>query len=192
MKKYYIYHIEGIKIGCSDNPKRRVNHQGYSEYTILETYDDIITASNREIELQKEYGYKVDTIPYWKTLKIATKESRLKGGKKGGEWSISSGHMKKLNSLGGKAIAKINRESGRWSELIKLGNIANSIPVEQRDINGNIINEFKSAREADRQTGVNQSSIIKCCKGKAKTAGGYIFNYKTNDAVFLFTRNTLK
>lgn len=185
MKKYHIYHIEGIKIGCSDNPKRRVNNQGYTEYTILETHDDIIIASNREIELQKEYGYKVDTTPYYHTIKIATKESRLKGGKKGGEWSIQSGHIKKLNSLGGKAIAKINRESGRWNELIKLGNKANSIPVEQKDINGNIINEFVSAREADRQTGINQSSIIKCCKGKAKTAGGYTFNYKIKKMVLL-------
>ena len=180
MKKYQIYHIEGIKIGCSDNPKMRVNNQGYTEYTILETYDDIIIASNRELELQKEYGYKVDTVPYWKTIKIATKESRLKGGKKGGEWCIQSGFIKKLNSLGGKAIAKINRESGRWSEVIKIANKATSISVEQKDINGNIVNEFVSAREAGRQTEINQSSITKCCKGKAKTAGGYTFNYKLN------------
>ena len=178
MKTYYIYHIEGIKIGCTVNPNIRPKKQGYSNYCILEEHDDIYIASAREIELQKQYGYKVDTTPYWKTLKIATKEGRLKGGQKGGEWSIKTGHMKKLNSLGGKAIAKINRENGRWNEVIKLANIATSIIVEQRDLNNNLINEFKSAREADRHTGINQSSIIKCCKGKAKTAGGYTFNYK--------------
>jgi hypothetical protein len=178
MKRYYIYHIEGVKIGCTVNPNIRPKKQGYTNYSILEEHIDVYIASDREIELQKQYGYKVDTIPYWKTLKIATKEGRLKGGQKGGEWSIISGHIKKLNSLGGKAIAKINKENGHEIKWRTKGNIANSIIVEQRDISGNIINEFKSAREADRQTGINQSSIIKCCKGKVKKAGGYTFNYK--------------
>jgi hypothetical protein len=177
---YYIYHIEGIKIGCSLHPKRRVSVQGYDTYTILEEHDDVYIASDREIQLQREYGYKVDTQPYWQTLKLATKEGRLKGGQKGGEWSIQSGHMKKIQSLGGKAIAKINRENGRWNEVIKAANLATSIIIEQRDYNGNIVNEFHSGREADRQTGINQSSIIKCCKGKVKRAGGYTFNYKHN------------
>lgn len=180
MKKYYIYHIEGIKIGCTMNPNLRPKKQGYQNYSILEEHTDVYIASNREIELQKEYGYKVDTTPYWKTLKIATIDGRLKGGKKGGEWSIKSGHMKRLNSLGGKAIAKINKENGHEVKWRTKGVEANSITVEQRDMNGNLINEFKSAREADRQTDVNQSSIIKCCKGKVRMAGGYVFNYKNN------------
>lgn len=37
---------------------------------------------------------------------------------------------------------------------------------------------FYGAREAARQTGVDQSSIIKCCKGKAKTAGGFHWRYQ--------------
>jgi hypothetical protein len=76
MKKYYIYHIKGVKIGCSDEPELRVNKQGYTEYEILETHTDIMVASNREIELQKQYGYKVDKIPYWKSI-----EHRKKGSK---------------------------------------------------------------------------------------------------------------
>ena len=175
---YYIYHIEGVKIGCTMNPTIRPKKQGYPNYSILEKHTDVYIVSDREIELQKQYGYKVDTIPYWRTILIATKKGRLKGGQKGGEWSIQSGHMKKIQSLGGKAIAKINRENGRWNEVIKAANMATSIIVEQKDKKGNIVREFISAREADRQTGINQSSIIKCCKGKAKSAGGYTFNYK--------------
>ena len=175
---YYIYHIEGIKIGCTMNPNIRPKKQGCPNPIILEEHDDVYIVSDREMQLQKEYGYKVDNTPYWKTLKIATKEGRLKGGKKGGEWSIQSGHIKKIQSLGGKAIAKINRENGKWNEVIKAANMATSIVIEQRDYNGNIVNEFKSGREAARKTNVNQSSIVKCCKGKIKRAGGYTFNYK--------------
>jgi len=54
---YYIYHIEGVKIGCSTNPKERVRRQGYLNYSILESYNDINIAAKREIELQKIYGY---------------------------------------------------------------------------------------------------------------------------------------
>ena len=61
---YYIYHIKGVKIGCTGNAKRRVKEQGYTEYEVLETHTDIVTASEREIELQKEYGYEVDDTPY--------------------------------------------------------------------------------------------------------------------------------
>ena len=36
---------------------------------------------------------------------------------------------------------------------------------------------FKSIREAERITGIGRSEIIKCCKGKHKTAGGYHWKY---------------
>jgi hypothetical protein len=58
---YYIYHIKGVKIGCSTDAKRRVKQQGYTEFEILESHVDIDTASKREVELQSEYGYNVDT-----------------------------------------------------------------------------------------------------------------------------------
>ena len=65
--KYIIYHIPGKKIGVTNDLYNRVECQkGYEvgEYEILESSDDIKYISKREIELQKEYGYKVDLIPY--------------------------------------------------------------------------------------------------------------------------------
>ena len=65
--KYVIYHIPGKKIGVTNDLYNRVEQQqGYEvgEYEILESSDDIDYVSKREIELQKEYGYKVDLIPY--------------------------------------------------------------------------------------------------------------------------------
>ena len=54
---YYIYHISGVKIGCTKHLTRRMREQGFEEYEILETHDDIDVASKREIELQNEFGY---------------------------------------------------------------------------------------------------------------------------------------
>ena len=64
---YYLYHIPGKKIGVTRNLNNRVTlMQGYkeTEYEVLEQSDDIDYISDREIELQKSYGYKVDLKKY--------------------------------------------------------------------------------------------------------------------------------
>lgn len=42
---------------------------------------------------------------------------------------------------------------------------------------GKLINTFPSSAEAKRVTGVCDTSIIRCCHGKLKTAGGYIWMF---------------
>ena len=64
---YYLYHIPGKKIGVTRNLNTRVTlMQGYkeTEYEVLEQSHDIDYISDREIELQKSYGYKVDLKKY--------------------------------------------------------------------------------------------------------------------------------
>ena len=64
---YYLYHIPGKKIGVTRNLNKRVTEtQGYkpTEYEVLDQSEDINYISNREIELQKSYGYKVDRKLY--------------------------------------------------------------------------------------------------------------------------------
>ena len=77
---YYLYHIPGKKIGVTRNLNTRVTlMQGYkeNEYEVLEQSDDIDYISDREIELQKSYGYKVDRKLYkhlFKNMKINATE----------------------------------------------------------------------------------------------------------------------
>ena len=64
---YYLYHIPGKKIGVTRDLNTRVTLiQGYnpSEYEVLDQSDDIDYISDKEIELQKSYGYKVDRKLY--------------------------------------------------------------------------------------------------------------------------------
>ena len=64
---YYLYHIPGKKIGVTRDLSSRVSLiQGYkeNEYEVLEQSEDIDYISDREIELQKSYGYKVDRKLY--------------------------------------------------------------------------------------------------------------------------------
>jgi hypothetical protein len=122
---YYIYHIKGVKIGCTTNQKKRIiKRQGFTEYEILETHTDIYIASKREIELQKQYGYSVDRIPYYRTIKVVSK-----GGKVGGPINLINGtgifgmsdEKKKQTAInGGKVTGNKNAENGRVSELGKI------------------------------------------------------------------------
>lgn len=54
---------------------------------------------------------------------------------------------------------------------------SNIKPVSQYDLDNNFIATYPSSREAGRQLGLDSSSIIKCCKGKLKTTGNFIFHY---------------
>ena len=71
---YHLYHIPGKKIGVTCDLNNRVTiQQGYQpgEYEILESSEDIDYISSLELTLQREYGYRVDMVPY-KNLKPKT------------------------------------------------------------------------------------------------------------------------
>ena len=65
--KYKIYHIPGVKIGCTTSIQRRVvDAQGYKpgEFEILFETDNVAEASYMEKKYQEDFGYKVDRKPY--------------------------------------------------------------------------------------------------------------------------------
>ncbi len=51
-------------------------------------------------------------------------------------------------------------------------------PILQFDLKGNFIREWNSIIEAERVLKIFQTNIIKCCKGKYKSCGGFIWKYK--------------
>jgi hypothetical protein len=201
---YYIYHIPTFvwkdgsigKIGCTTRPKQRVSQQGYSSYEILETHDCIDRASQRELELQKEYGYKVDKATYIRGKNLHThrksldylKEVGMNSYKnKTGFFSISEERMRKIRKKAGNTTGKksFKEKLGLFSvskeqkhEWCLLGAKAKSKPILQFDLDGNLLNEYASQKEAERKTGVRQSYISYNCVGKQKTAGGFIWKYK--------------
>jgi len=70
---YYLYHIPGKKIGVTRDLNKRVTQvQGYKpgEYEVLESSTDIHYISDREIELQKSFGYRKDIKLYKNLFKM--------------------------------------------------------------------------------------------------------------------------
>ena len=49
--------------------------------------------------------------------------------------------------------------------------------VSQYLLNGTHVKSFESIRAANIATGVDNSSIVRCCKGKAGHAGNFLWRY---------------
>ena len=183
---YYIYHIPNYvwkdgrigKIGCTTNLKERVKkQQGYTDYEILEEHTCIDTVSKRELELQEEYGYPIDTVPYKKVYhqrkNTSSLEARTKGGITQGNINKKNGHIYKLG--------KQNVESGKLHIARQLAIKVCSVPVLQYDKEGNFIKEWESQASAARYYGIYQGNINKVVVGKRQTCGGFIWKYKENN-----------
>ena len=84
--------------------------------------------------------------------------------------------MKNCGKIGGKIGGKISGKiSGKKNGAIN--GKKRSIPILQFTKDGTLIKEWPSAREAERQLGISQSSICSCLKGRKKSAGGFVWRY---------------
>jgi group I intron endonuclease len=93
--------------------------------------------------------------------------------------NISKGKKGMPLTWGDKIKESKNKNPYVPTEETKLKLRQNNVkPVVQLDLEKNIINEFFSATEAERQTGIKAGSICMCLKGKSKTSGGFIWEYK--------------
>ena len=93
------------------------------------------------------------------------------------ESSIRKCCNRKLKTAGG--FHWTNKEKWETDQ----SNIVNFIinqnqSIIQLSLSGDFIDEYNSVIEADKKLHINQSSIVKCCKGKRKTAGGFKWMYK--------------
>lgn len=89
----------------------------------------------------------------------------------------------------GRAIQTRN-ENPKWYEKVKkhtrkigkkygrINGSKNSKPILQYSLDGKFIKEWASMHEVKRELAIDNCSIARCCKGKQKTAGHYIWKFK--------------
>lgn len=53
--------------------------------------------------------------------------------------------------------------------------------VRSYDLNGNFLKAYKSLADAEQDTGIDNSNIAACCKGRYGSICGYIFRYADDD-----------
>ena len=88
----------------------------------------------------------------------------------------SEAHTGEKNPMFGKHHSEDTKR--KMSEAHKGKIYANTKPILQFSKSGELIAEYSSIHEAERQTGCNRGHISSCCKGKRKSAGGFIWRYK--------------
>lgn len=74
---------------------------------------------------------------------------------------------------------KYNHNYGTINERISKANTNGKLskPVLQLSLSGELIREYPSIRECERN-GFEHSGVVRCCKGKLKTHKGFKFMYK--------------
>lgn len=72
------------------------------------------------------------------------------------------------------ATSKENTNYGTRNERL-------SRKILQYSRTGEFIREWQGAREVERVLGISHQNIAKCCKGKCKSAYGFVWRYKEKD-----------
>lgn len=118
--------------------------------------------SNNKLEINHKDGNKTNNIVT--NLEYCTHNENIKH-----SWDNGLQIVTDKRKECGKKNAKLNF----YDRSIKLRK-----KVIQYDLNGIFVKEWESMHEVERQLKINNSHISACCKGKRKTAGGYIWMYK--------------
>tara|TARA_R110001606_G_scaffold383216_1_gene545409 strand:+ start:320 stop:817 length:498 start_codon:yes stop_codon:yes gene_type:complete len=159
MKLYRIYEIPSFiqpdgsigKVGCTSmTVEARALQQTYTDVNLLEEHTDIYEASDREIQLQKDYGYTVDKVPYWQSVENRykfTSETATEAGRMGLKTSETQSHAGKA---GGRAKRTLTIEQVK------------SIRKERKDLNTTLL-------ELANKYNLSKTSIFKLINYKSYT-----------------------
>jgi len=169
---YYIYHIKGVKVGCTTDLKKRVELvQGFKDYEVLYKTRDVLNASIAELYYQNIFKYKLDKNSYLKLtqkkmLHITertitfrnTNDSKFIGYKFPQIIELLDGTHIELNDQTIEWILNNNSESHRNKErfvyIQALLNHVNSIKTNELDI-------FKDIREWASNKGIFEKGDVK-------------------------------
>lgn len=70
-----------------------------------------------------------------------------------------------------------NRKNGKLCSVECMAKYLGNVSISQYSLNGELIKEWDSIREASRAMRVSHANIIACCKGRQKTSKNYIWRY---------------
>lgn len=92
-----------------------------------------------------------------------------------------TGTMENAREASRKSCAAKGRKNGAANGRKAAEKLTNGIlskPVLQYTKDGTFVREWPSAHEVERQLGLDQGNICKCCSGNLKSAYKYVWRYK--------------
>jgi hypothetical protein len=178
---FTLYHIKGVKWGCTNALGERLRMQGYTQSDVWETIEvcDIVTATQMEEELNKRDGYGWNKSQnYMRVVEAGRKRGPFKEHeyKKGG---LVTGH---------KLV-----EDGKWDAIREIG-IKKAAELKRRGVivfdalTGERHSEWDGIVTCASGLGLHRATInkmLRVTEGKilkhrvSKTYKGFTFQYKT-------------
>ena len=79
-----------------------------------------------------------------------------------------------------KKMSEANKGRKQSIEFIEKRFLKIKKPILQYDKDNNLIKEWASSKNASVELNIDPSSITACCRGRLKTAGGYVWKYKND------------
>ena len=166
--KWTLYHIKGIKWGCTNRLKSRLREQGYTLNDVSQTmeFDNIQIASEweKDLNIRDGYGWN-DSQNYIRVYEAGRKrgpfkkEEYVSGGVTTGNLMKESGQIQKLGSEWGKINGlKRAHKVKAYREGIEVG-------------------VWESLTQCAKALRTDRASIKGVIDGKYKQAKGYTFGY---------------
>jgi hypothetical protein len=171
--------LTGIK--RSEETKQKISQSSKGKTRHTEEFKDFISKVHKNKNISEETKYKIGESV---RQRVVSKETRQK-------MSLSrkgNNHTEETK----KKISQSKKDQHPTEETkIKIKNsklgkpTKKSQPVNQYDLKGNFIKTWDKIKEASIAIGkpLDTASITCCCRGKQKTAFGYIWKYKINLAL---------
>ena len=176
-KEAELKEIELIAFYKSDNPKfgYNISHGGSTSTMSEETKKKI--SESKKGEKHPMYG---------KHLSEETKQ-KISDSHKGEKHHLFGKHLpedtkrKISENTSWNGRKHTEEELRKMSESMKGKNMgiesSHSKKVAQYDLQMNLIRIWDSVRDIERETGINHANISRCCNGKYKTSGQFVWKY---------------
>lgn len=147
----------------SEREKLRISNKRYEDSkTEEQKLNDILIQNSKEVY---KYDINMNLIEKYPSINNAAKLNNI------AHVNISKCTKHKLVMVGG-FVWRL--EGDLKPPLYKKGNKL----VLQFSLENKLINEYKNSNVAGIANNITPSNILDCCKGRGKTAGGYIWKYK--------------
>ena len=143
--------------GYKTNPYfyKAINKYGWDNFEHIILKDNLTTKEAKELEIRLIAFFKSNNPEYGYNITA------------GGDGSYGMIKSKETREKISKSL------TGRKNPMYK-----HSSMVYQYDLDGNLLKSYQGTGEAERETGINKAGIVRCCNGKYKQAGGYIWKYE--------------
>lgn len=164
-----------------NNPFYGKTHSEESRKKMSESHKgQLVGASHPNSKKIAQYDLQGCFLRFWDCINDAKRELNIDSN---GIINCCKGIQKKASGFIWRyAEDEITDEYIAWcNELHSGGN--QKKPIAQYSMNNEFIYLFGSITEAGTVTGIDKGSISACCRGKSKTAGGFIWKYYNDENI---------